>query len=235
MTTGNRSGILVLAAGVMMFAVFLGWMTYEYGRYRAGFDKIQVHKDLGVYKEQLRNKQQQIETMRDQLARLESAQKVDAYSTKAVKDAMEGLQQENQALREELQFYRGIVSPGLGRAGIHIQNFKLDQGDQEGQYRFKLTLIHIQGLQKHHREASGTVQITITGDQKGVPRKLTQAEILPKQASGIHFRLRYFGRFEGRFVLPSGFSPRMIRIEVKSRNSGITGAEKEVQWPLTAS
>jgi hypothetical protein len=228
--TGLKKRYILIAVIVIVFIA--GWMVYDYGKYKAGFDRLEVEKERVGWENRFRDLEKQLDHFRNKIARLESAKKVDMHASTAIRDALNKMQQENQELREELQFYRAIVSPGKGRPGVHIHNFKLDQASQKGRYHFNLTLIHLQGLKKHHREASGRFFFNIEGKQKGQNVRLVHSQVSPVKKDGIRFRFRYFARFEGNLQLPAGFKPSKVEVEVKSLRSRATEAKKEMPWPL---
>ena len=172
-----------LVIGAIVFSFIAGaWIIFDYGRYRAGFDRISVKENTAKFENTIDGLNQEIIAQREKIARLESAIQVDSHANTEVRENLETLQQDILELREELQFYRSIVSPGKGRAGIHIHNFKISPGEEENSYYYNFTLLHIQGPKKHHRQARGVVNLHIEGLQKGLTRKLAMKELtVPKR------------------------------------------------------
>ncbi len=225
--------IIVLPLAFLLIVAFVAWTIFDYGRYRAGFDRVEVSQRQTQYEQRITELETQVAEFRAQAVRLESAKKVDTYANQAVKDTLAEQESENQVLREELQFYRQIVSPGKGRQGMHIHDFNLSQGSN-GQYQYRLMLIHIQGSKKHHRESDGDVRISIEGQQGGVNKKLRFAAISPEKKSRIRYRFKYFARFEGGLKLPKNFKPTSIEIQVVPRQKNIKGDTRKIKWPAAA-
>lgn len=233
----GRASPLLLAGliGVLLLLLIAGaWALYDLGRYRAGFNSMQAERLNESYEQDLATQRQQISELRGELARIQSGKEVDAYANEEIKKTLVSLQQENQELREELQFYRSIVSPSRGRPGVHIHNFQLTQGEKAGKYYYNITLIHIQGQTKHHREVKGEVKLLVEGEQGGVVKKLEMADLTTPRRSSIRFVFKYFTRFEGSLDLPPNFNPRNILVQAVSGTKKINGDEKQIEWPSQA-
>lgn len=223
---------LILPFVVILTAVLAGgWGLYDYGRFRAGYDKVAEIEKRNALKDRIDRLETQVQEFREQSARLQSTKDVDLYAAKAVKDQLEQLQQENLDLREELQFYRNIVSPSQGRPGVHIHHFTLDPGVQSGQYHYNLTLIHIQDPKKPQREIYGVVHLTVEGLLNGVYTKYSLADLENGRKADIKFKFKYFSQFEGNLSLPKNYQPKSIQIQVDPKSSATKGDEKKVDWP----
>ena len=207
---------------------------YNYGQYSAGFDLITEKKKRLAQEQTIERLETQVSDYRARIARFESAKKVDQYANDAVKEILAKKETESQELKEELQFYRTIVSPSKGRQGMHIHDFQLTQG-QKGNYNYSLTVLHIQGPRKHHRQSDGKISMSVEGLQDGVTKKLKFANISTKKRSSIKYRIKYFALFEGELQLPADFKPETIEIEVTPRQKTITGDSKKIKWPVGAS
>jgi len=205
--------------------------VFDYGRFRAGFDQFAENKEQRQLKEKIEQLESQLADFRARTARLESAKKVDKYANDAVKKILEKAELESQEMREELQFYRTIVSPSKGRQGMHIHDFKLTQ-DQDGNYNYSLTATHIQGHKKHHRQTDGKIYISVEGLQAGRVKKLDFANMSTKKRSSIRYRFKYFAHFEGRLNLPKDFKPQTIEIDIVPRQKTITGDSRKIKWPV---
>ena len=217
-----------------VFALILlsvaAWSIFDYGRYRAGFNKSEYKKREITHKEYTERLEKMVNELKSDVAKLESANQVDVYANQAVKENLKEMEAEIQVLREELQFYRRIVSPSTGKQGIHIHDFNLTQ-NIDGIYSYRVTLIHIQGTKKHHRESDGNIVLSVEGKQGGVNKTLNFASINAEKRSRIRYKFKYFARFEGQLVLPKNFTPVAIEVEVVPRQKNIKGDSKKIKWP----
>lgn len=216
---------------VLVVALVGGKMIYDYGRYQAGFDVADSDLEIKELEKQINLLQEDLTDSREGKARLETAKQVDSHANTVVRDTLEKMQQEILELKEELQFYRSIVSPTRGQPGVNIHNFKINQGEQERQYHYNLTLIHIQGEQKHHRRASGVVNLSIEGEQEGAHKTLTLKQVAIPQSNSMKFSFKYFRRFEGSIILPEGFIPRNVVVDVVPSTKKVDGDKKKIEWP----
>jgi hypothetical protein len=223
--------MLRLAAAIVVVAlVFGGWWLFEYGRSRAGYDWHTANQTEKRLRAEIASLQNDLTNLHRENARLESSVQIDNQSTRMVRKQMAKLQQENLELREELQFYRNIVSPTAGRPGVHIQHFKIDQGPGARRYIYRLTLIHVQALKKRRVKVWGQLDLRVEGVIKGQSRLLGLAELSPKGRRRRRFGFKYFQRFEGKLVLPAGFTPKAVTVQVKTTRGKIL-TEKKLKWP----
>jgi len=164
--------------------------------------------------------------LRERVAILERAQQVEGKAYEDVDTYLRNLQDEVLALKEEVAFYRGIVSAGKEK-GLNIQTFVVDKGDFPGAYRFQLVIT--QNL-KRVKMISGTIRLKITDRQNGKPRGLLLSDMSGQQAKSLKFKFKFFQRIDGRFTLPDGFKPDRLQIQVVSSGKKPASVEKSFEW-----
>ena len=153
-------------------------------------------------------------------------------AAQAVRDELGALQEELQAAREEIKFYRGIVSPGEGNQGLRIHNFTLTPGLQAGEYQYDLVLTQ---LQRNDRYVSGKVVWNITGKQDDSVSELGLAAVTKSGAKSLEFRFRYFQHLTGVITLPDGFSAHKVELTVRATGKKAPEPVAEVfDWPDSA-
>jgi hypothetical protein len=210
----------VLAIGASAYALYVsanGW---------AQDDLFVLHEErdeLLVTVEALRDANT---ALRERVAILERAQQVEGKAYEDVDAHLGSLQDEVLALKEEVAFYRGIVSAGKEK-GLKIQTFVVDKETTPGAYRFHLVLT--QQL-KRVKTISGTVKLNITDKQNGKPRSLLLSDMSGEQAKSLDFEFKFFQRIEGRFTLPDGFNPDRLQIRVVSKGKNPASVEKSFEW-----
>ncbi len=164
--------------------------------------------------------------LRERVAILERAQQVEGKAYEDVDVHLRSLQDEVLALKEEIAFYRGIVSAGKEK-GLKIQTFVVDKESSSGAYRFQLVLT--QNL-KRVKMISGTVKLNIVDEQNGKPRRLLLSDMSGQQANSLKFEFKFFQRIEGRFTLPDGFKPERLQIQVVAKGKKPASVEKSFEW-----
>ena len=164
--------------------------------------------------------------LRERVAILERAQQVEGKAYEDVDVHLRSLQDEVLALKEEIAFYRGIVSAGKEK-GLKIQTFVVDKESSSGAYRFQLVLTqHL----KRVKVISGTVKLNIVDVENGKPTRLLLSDMSGRQANSLKFEFKFFQRIEGRFTLPDGFKPDRLQIQVVSKGKKPASVEKSFEW-----
>jgi hypothetical protein len=199
----------VVGLVVLLFAVF------EWGRYSSGFSKyaeMQHRRELAATIDGL---EKENEKLRQAVAAAELARDVEGKAYADVEKNLSDLQAQVLKHREELTFYRGIVSPEDGIGGLRIQRFQVLPGGADQHYRLRLVLVQ---SMRQDAVVSGSVSIQIEGvrDNKPLQLELAQASSEQKADSQVPFRFRYFQNLEQDIVLPPGFEPRAVNIEVRT-------------------
>ncbi len=214
------AGVAVLAIGASAYALYMNASDWA----REELSVLSEERDeLMITVEALREGNT---VLRERVAILERAQQVEGKAYKDVDVHLRSLQDEVLALKEEIAFYRGIVSAGKEK-GLKIQTFVVDKESSSGAYRFQLVLTqHL----KRVRMISGTVKLNIVDEQNGKPRRLMLSDMSGQQANSLKFEFKFFQRIEGRFTLPHGFKPDRLQIQVVSRGKRPASVEKSFEW-----
>ncbi len=162
---------------------------------------------------ELRGVQSDNAALTDRVALLARSSEIDETARAQVKGSITELQDEILELREELAFYRGIVAPDDG-GGLRIQSLKLARGGEDRHWHFRLVLI--QSIKQDQR-AVGAIALTVHGVRGGVAVALPLAEVMAKPAGPLGYSFKYFQDFEGDLLLPVGFTPGRVEVEVQPR------------------
>jgi hypothetical protein len=215
----------------LVFAVMItafGYLVFEFGRIQANYNIVDVMKERQAYADRIAGLENDIVDLREEVALLETHRDIDREAYKDVEASLSTLQAKIQEQTDAIAFYRGIVSPADGSAGLRVQDLKLARGLSERSYNIRLVLV--QSL-KHDRKVSGDVSLSIEGEQNGVAMKYSYAELLPEKSSASWpFSFRYFQDFEREIVLPDGFTPEKITVAVRSRTRSIASVEESYSW-----
>ncbi|MGI9223596.1 MAG: DUF6776 family protein [Woeseiaceae bacterium] len=213
---------------IVAVAVIAGYLVYEVGRIHAGYNVVDAAGEREQYERRIVVLENEIVSLKEQVALLETHRDIDRAAYSEVETSLTELQAKIQEQRDAIAFYRGIVSPADGNKGLRVQDLKLSRGKAEREYNIRLVLV--QALQ-HDRKVSGTVNVTIDGDQDGVETTYTYAQLLPDDSEpGWAFSFRYFQDFDRQVILPDGFTPQRVNIEVQSRTRSIASIAESYSW-----
>lgn len=226
----KHSRVLVFTMRVAMLAVVtvVGYLIFEFGRIQANYNIIDAAAERQAFEDHVATLDDQIEALRQEVALLETHRAIDRKAYQEVEASLVALQAKIQEQQDAIAFYRGIVSPEDGAAGLKVQDLKLTRGDSERVFHVRLVLV--QSL-KHDRNVSGDVSLSIEGEQDGAATSYAYRDLTPADAdAGWAFSFRYFQDFDREIVLPDGFTPERIRVEVQSKTRSIDSIEEIYTW-----
>ena len=197
------------------------WAAFVYGEHRAGYDRAAAAATQERFEQvQATNRQ-----LRAQMIALQREREVDLASRQQVQKSVESMQDKLTGLQEELEFYKGIVSPGTGEEGIHAQSLKFTSGGGPRLYHFHLVLVQVRT--KEFR-ISGNVDMKLYGSQNNKPVILDVSNIVTKSTPRMRFAFQYFQNLEGDLILPTGFEPG--RVELIINESGKKPVRQNFDW-----
>lgn len=205
-----------------------GYLAFEYGRISAGYDVIDAARTRGAYDDRISLLDDEIAALKQQVALIETHREIDREAYRQVEASLATLQAKIQEQRDAIAFYRGIVSPADGKSGLRVQDLKLTRGSAEREFNLRLVLV--QAMQ-HHRKVSGDVNLSVQGSQDGIEKIYELAELSSADADkDWPFSFRYFQDFNRQIILPDGFTPERIRVEVRSATRSIESIEATYAW-----
>jgi len=217
----------VILTGLVVGIVLGGWTLFDYGRDRAGFDSgLAVHE-----RDMLRKRIEELvadnNELRGQTAILVQAAEIDRQAYDEVDATLRGLQTEILDLKQEVDFYRGIVSPKGGQ-GLRIQEFSMTRNGETQSYRYKLVLSQ---FVKNQRLIKGLVRMTIYGMQGEGQKALVLKDVSQPGRNSIGFRFKFFQELEGNIVLPEDFEPLRVEVQAAPETKRLKNIKKMFSWP----
>jgi len=214
-----------LIGGVVLAAAYL---VFELGRYQAGYSLLDHRKEVEALRRQTAEQTQTIDELKRQIALLETSGEIDRETYARVKETLTELEAKLQAQEEELAFYRGIISPPDGQAGLRVQNVELVPGN--GEQRYVLRIVLMQAIAQNRR-AAGVVTLELSGNLSGEPVTVGLDELTGSEAiAEIEYDFRYFQGLEQELVLPVGFEPLAVEIEVRPSEPQAEPLTQTFEW-----
>ena len=225
----HSRGRVFMTRAVFAVLIFgLAYLVFEFGRIQANYNIVDAGKQRQMYEDRIADLEKEIIGLNEDIALLETHRDIDTEAYREVEASLTTLQAKIQEQREAIAFYRGIVSPADGAAGLKVQDLRLTRSQDEHAYNVRLVLV--QSLQ-HDRKVTGDVSLVVQGQEGGVTTSYSYAELLPADASASWpFSFRYFQDFDRQIVLPDGFTPESITIEVNSKTRSISSIEESYSW-----
>ena len=214
--------VIVALIGVSAYLIF------EYGRISAGYDIVEAGNISQEYEGRITALEDNIVDLKQEIAILETNREVDRESYKEVEESLSALQAKIQEQRDAIGFYRGIVSPSDGNSGLRVQDLRFSRGKAEREFNVRLVLVQ---AMEHDRKVSGDGNLSIVGDQNGTETTYAFTQLIPEDADrSWPFSFRYFQNFDRQLVLPDGFTPERITVEVRSKTRSISSIEESFAW-----
>src|SRR5256885_8693641 len=121
----SRTKLLVVGAILVSAFFAVGWI-YNYGVTMAGFERSSANQELERLQDEVRQRAVENQELRESLARAERNVQMNDTAVQELERALKGSAQDMVKLREELNFYRNIISPADKKAGLRIQNLFIE-------------------------------------------------------------------------------------------------------------
>jgi cell division protein FtsB len=213
---------------VAVVFVFGAYLTFEFGRIQARYNVVDAAAEQQAMQEEILGLESSIVELKQEIALLETHRDIDREAYQVVEANLTELQRKIQEQSDAIAFYRGIVSPADGGRGLRVQDLKLTKGKAEGRYHVRLVLVQVM---QHDRSVKGEVDFSIEGAQDGAEVTYALEQLIPSDAdSNWPFSFRYFQDFERELVLPAGFTPEKVNVEVISRTKSIASVKQSFLW-----
>ncbi|MCZ8129776.1 MAG: hypothetical protein O9284_00545 [Steroidobacteraceae bacterium] len=208
---------LALYAGFALAALLLLWGVFEAGRASAGFSVASWYAERSALVERAESLQAQVAELEARVAGAEIAKRVDREAYSQVEKSLADLQAQLGEQSQELAFYRGIVSPADGSAGLRVQRLLVVPGEKPSHFRLRIVLIQ---AARGDARIAGRVELLVEGARAGRPASLPLDAIAQDARSkSLEFSFRYFQEVEAEVVLPADFVPQRVQVEVRPRNA----------------
>lgn len=218
---------------VIIVVLFVVWWVYDLGKLHGVTELESVRTRNDILDKRNASLTKDAAELREQVAILERSAQIDRQAAQDVKTELGRLEEELQAAREEIEFYRGIVSPGDVRPGLRIHRFSLEPGAAPGEYHYDLVLTQ---LKHNDKFVSGVVDWRIPGAMPDYQTEIGLERVTDPAVKELKFRFRYFQDLAGTITLPEGFTPAKVILTIK--RSGKGKADPVVQsfdWPVADS
>ncbi len=213
----------IAVAALLLALLISGWGLFEYGRYRAGYDRAHFRQIQQRLEENNAKLEAELRRLQQEKIELEQTRRIESQAYSLVREDLRTLQGELLELKQELAFYRGIVSPEEGGRGLQIQRFTATPSAEANGWVFKVVLTRVL---KNKGVAKGTMEIKIDGtDGQG-----NRASVSPLRR--LRYNFKYFQNIEGDFQLPKGFTPSRATVILRPGGRGNkTELKKSFDWP----
>ena len=192
----------------------VAWLAFTLAAPPPAGESIIDGRRFASQNEELVELRQRATTLRrsDQISR---AANVELQATLAERD------EEISGLRADVAFYERLVGSTGQRRGLNTHEVVFAP-EAAGTWQYTITL-----TQNLNRGAisKGTMRFSVEGVRAGKLASIKWDELLQKPgAPGQPFSFRYFQQLEGSVMLPAGFTPQRVRVQLNG------GSDQVFDW-----
>ncbi|MGB8856438.1 MAG: DUF6776 family protein [Burkholderiales bacterium] len=207
---------VALGVGLVLITGLVWWM-FDAGQRLAGFDKDAAQRQLAELTEAKQQLTEENAKMRVAATELERQAQIDKSSQTEITKTLTQLQDENASLKEDLAFFRSIMSTSASPEGLSVYNFKLDADGTPNEYRYRMMIM--QGGQREN-DFRGRVQLILSVVNNGTPGVVTIPDGGKDKSAGLDVNFKYYQRVEGRLTLGDGAKIKSVQVRVLEVPSG---------------
>lgn len=211
----------LIAALVVCILGLLMWGGYGLALSVAGGDWAQMRDraealaaERDALSDEMGDVRRENQRLREQLTFLEQSVEIDQMACASVRSSLKSLQADLADVREQVAFYRGIVSPEQGRAGLRVHGVTVQPLEMAGHYTVQVMLVQ---SVRRERDVSGTAWLVIEGLQDDAATELDWGSVVLSDEDRLGFSFRYFQELASEFALPDNFVPTRVRVLVDPR------------------
>ena len=218
---------LVLALTAVLL---LCGLSYGYGFSRGHGYQDAWLAELQDLRRQQQDYEQHITDVNQELVNLRQGARIDREAAEQVREEVLASEVKIAALKADLAFYHGLMTPTATEQGLGIRSFKVFTTSEPLVYRYDLV---VQQLAVKHALLKGKVRLKLRGKMAGAELALSLKQLSPDEAGEVReFRFRYFQKLEGTIRLPQDFTPETIELSAETPGRRGVRVEKQFQWQV---
>lgn len=219
----RHRGLWLLAAVLAGLAL---WQAYQFGHRQGNLDgeALMAKRDRLVAALEAQNRR--VEELQSEAARYRRSAQVEQQASRELQQDLVKLQEEQARLRSEVKMLKGLISSGAG--SLYIKDFSLSPGQQEGQYRYRFTLVQVK---EDVETTRGKLLMKLAGRQGKKKKKLDRSQFAADGEKTLKLEFSHYQDLQGEIQLPEGFVPEELQIEFLPRNKGLKKLEASFPWP----
>jgi hypothetical protein len=219
---------IVLIVAIVLLGLLAFYAIYELGRYDAGYDRLAVAQQRTELEVAIERLEKTNHELRTKLAELDTIRIGRGREQAEVARTIGDLQAQVARESQELAFYRGVVTQGAAEIGVKIGQVRISSGRKPGQFTLHLSLVR---SGRPDSVVTGTLGLVVdggTGDKSDTPLDLpalTQGKL-----HELPFNFRFYQNFDQEIVIPAGFKPEHLAVEVHSNRKDVAPLVQTMIW-----
>ncbi len=203
------------------------WAAYMWGYKHAGYENERLIQAQDGLHDQIERLSEKNSGLRNKYTHLERSTFLDKQAFSGVDTTLHDLQDEVLELKEEIAFYRGIVSPVETASGLNITSMEVARLGNASGYHFKLVLTQVM---KNDKTVKGKANLSIEGILDGTQKTLSLKQLSGGHIKTLKLKFKYFQNFEGDIVFPNNFVPSRLIVTISPSGKGLSRIKKTFRW-----
>ena len=217
-----------IAIGVsLVLATLVG--VYAIGRAQATFDGRAAIADEAGLRAALTAREAEVTRLRREVAELDTLKVAQERERQEVSRTIGELQAEVARQSQQLEFLRGVVGRAGPAAEVTIRQVRVIASAAPGRYRLRIALAQ---PGRPDRTVAGSVRVGVEGQRGGRTVRLDLREVTAQRVAQLPYRFQYFENIEVEIVLPNGFSPERVVVDVRPAGRNVPPAAQTVLWSI---
>ena len=217
-----------IALGVsLVLATLVG--VYAIGRAQATFDGRAALADEAGLRAALTAREAEVAKLRREVAELDTLKVAQERERQEVSRTIGELQAEVARQSQQLEFLRGVVGRAGPAAEVTIRQVRVIASAAPGRYRLRIALAQ---PGRPDRTVAGSVRVGVEGQRGGRTVRLDLREVTAQRVAQLPYRFQYFENIEVEIVLPNGFSPERVVVDVRPAGRNVPPAAQTVLWSI---
>jgi hypothetical protein len=217
-----------VALGVSLVLATLAGV-YAIGRAQATFDGRAALADEAGLRAALTAREAEVTRLRREVAELDTLKVAQERERQEVSRTIGELQAEVARQSQQLEFLRGVVGRAGPAAEVTIRQVRVIASAAPGRYRLRIALAQ---PGRPDRTVAGSVRVGVEGQRGGRTVRLDLREVTAQRVAQLPYRFQYFENIEVEIVLPNGFSPERVVVDVRPAGRNVPPAAQTVLWSI---
>ena len=217
-----------VALGVSLVLATLAGV-YAIGRAQATFDGRAAIADEAGLRAALTAREAEVAKLRREVAELDTLKVAQERERQEVSRTIGELQAEVARQSQQLEFLRGVVGRAGPAAEVTIRQVRVIASAAPGRYRLRIALAQ---PGRPDRTVAGSVRVGVEGQRGGRTVRLDLREVTAQRVAQLPYRFQYFENIEVEIVLPNGFSPERVVVDVRPAGRNVPPAAQTVLWSI---
>ena len=156
----------------------------------------------------------------------ERTREIDRERDLVAQAELKAAQDERLALAREVSSLKRMIREG-GKGVVAVQDLRLAATEAQREFRYSFTLTQ---LVEEFGQSKGAIEIKLTGKQGGKDETLSLKQLKGSKPSKLTMDFEHFQNLEGRLVLPQGFEPHTLVVEVDPKGEKLVGSVETFPW-----